>query len=196
MTPQTAMVMAAGLGTRMQPLTKTRPKALVEVAGRTLIDHNLDRLASFGVRHAVVNLHTFADMLHAHLQKRCQQGQPPRLHYSDERACLLDTGGGLLKARHLLGADPVFVVNTDALWKENPEGAGLETLTKFWNPDDMGALLLLSGRETSPGYQGTGDFHKEKTGLLRRGETGGRGTAPWVYAGTQILNPNVLDEFF
>ena len=121
-TPKTAMVLAAGLGTRMRPLTNDRPKALVEVAGRALIDHVLDRLADAGVERAVVNVHWFADRLETHLAAR---GRGPESLISDERGELLETGGGLKKARALLGSDPVFVANIDSVWTENAsDGSG------------------------------------------------------------------------
>ena len=117
--PKTAMVLAAGLGTRMRPLTDDRPKALVEVGGKALIDHLLDRLAEAGVTAAVVNVHWFADRLESHLAARTR----PSIRISDERAELLETGGGLKKARPLLGDAPVFVANIDSVWTD-PRGDG------------------------------------------------------------------------
>ena len=132
--PKTAMVLAAGLGTRMRPLTDDRPKALVEVAGRALIDHVLDRLADAGVETAVVNVHWFADRLEAYLAAR---GRGPRIVISDERAELLETGGGLKKAHPLLGEDPIFVANIDSVWIDR--GDALTDLIRLWNPETMDA---------------------------------------------------------
>src|SRR5690606_9951868 len=125
--PKTAMVLAAGLGTRMRPLTNDRPKALVEVAGRALIDHVLDRLADAGVETAVVNVHWFADRLEAHLAARARG---PRIVISDERDELLETGGGLKKARPLLGGEAVFVANIDSVWDDG--GDALKELSRLW----------------------------------------------------------------
>jgi MurNAc alpha-1-phosphate uridylyltransferase len=137
--PTTAMVLAAGLGTRMRPLTDDRPKALVEVGGKALVDHVLDRLADVGVTRAVVNVHWFADRLEAHLAAR---GRGPQIVVSDERAELLETGGGLRKARPLLGDDPVFVANIDSVWTDR--GDALNQLARLWNPSIMDAALLLA----------------------------------------------------
>ncbi|WP_291840113.1 nucleotidyltransferase family protein, partial [Brevundimonas sp.] len=132
------MVLAAGLGTRMRPLTDDRPKALVEVAGRALIDHVLDRLADAGVEKAVVNVHWFADRLESHLAAR---GRGPEIVISDERETLLETGGGLKKAAPLLGDDPVFVANIDSVWLDRDDA--LNQLARLWNPSIMDAALLL-----------------------------------------------------
>ena len=150
--PTTAMVLAAGLGTRMRPLTDDRPKALVEVGGKALIDHVLDRLAEAGVTDVVVNVHWFADRLEAHLAGRSDL----EIVISDERAELLETGGGLKKARPLLGKEPVWVANIDSVWIDR--GDALATLADAWNPERMDAALLLARREESIGFEGAGDF--------------------------------------
>jgi MurNAc alpha-1-phosphate uridylyltransferase len=137
--PEVAMVMAAGLGKRMRPLTATRPKPLVEVAGKTLLDHTLDRLRAAGVRKAVVNVHYLPDALEAHLKQRVRGLE---IAISDEREQLLETGGGLLKALPLIDADPFLVVNSDNLWVDGPIDS-LRHLASHWDEARMDALLLL-----------------------------------------------------
>ena len=184
--PKTAMVLAAGLGTRMRPLTDDRPKALVEVGGRALIDHVLDRLADAGVRRAVVNVHWFADRLEAHLRAR---GRGPEIVISDERAELLETGGGLKKARSLLGDDPVFVANIDSVWIDR--GNALAELVRLWDPARMDAALLLARREGSIGFEGDGDFFLADDGRLTfRGDAP---SAPYAYMGVHITRPDYAD---
>jgi MurNAc alpha-1-phosphate uridylyltransferase len=181
------MVLAAGLGTRMRPLTEDRPKALVEVAGRALIDHVLDRLADAGVETAVVNVHWFADRLEAHLAAR---GRGPRILISDERAELLETGGGLKKARPLLGDAPVFVANIDSVWIDR--GDALTDLIRLWNPDMMDAALVLARREGSIGFEGDGDFFLAEDGRLTfRGDAP---SAPFAYMGVHITRPGYADQ--
>jgi len=185
--PTTAMVLAAGLGTRMRPLTDDRPKALVEVGGRALIDHVLDRLADAGVARAVVNVHWFADRLEAHLAGR---GQGPEITISDERAELLETGGGLKKAIPLLGDDPVFVANIDSVWTDR--GDALAELAALWDPERMDAALLLARREGAIGFEGGGDFFLGDDGQLTfRGEAA---EAPYAYMGVHICRPDYVAE--
>ena len=184
--PNTAMVLAAGLGTRMRPLTDDRPKALVEVGGRALIDHVLDRLTDAGVERAVVNVHWFADRLEGHLAAR---GRGPEIVISDERAELLETGGGLKKARPLLGDAPVFVANIDSVWIDR--GDALAELIRLWDPDRMDAALLLARREGSIGFEGDGDFFLGADGRLTfRGEAP---SAPYAYMGVHITRPDYAD---
>ena len=184
-TPTTAMVLAAGLGTRMRPLTNDRPKALVEVGGRALIDHVLDRLADAGVTEAVVNVHWFADRLESHLAARTE----PAIVISDERAKLLETGGGLKKARPLLGDDPVFVANIDSVWIDH--GDALADLIRLWDPERMDAALLLARREGAIGFEGGGDFFLGDDGALTfRGEAA---SAPFAYMGVHITRPDYAD---
>ena len=183
---KTAMVLAAGLGTRMRPLTDDRSKALVEVGGRPLIDHMLDRLADAGVERAVVNVHYFADRLEQHLAGR----ERPRIVISDERVELLETGGGLKKARPLLGDDPIWVANIDSVWTER--ASAMAALAAGWDPERMDAALLLSPLERSMGFDGSGDFFLEADGRLRfRGEAA---RAPHAYMGVHITKPQVVDD--
>jgi MurNAc alpha-1-phosphate uridylyltransferase len=180
------MVLAAGLGTRMRPLTDDRPKALVEVGGRALIDHVLDRLAAAGVAEAVVNVHWFADRLEGHLAGRTA----PRILISDERAELLETGGGLKKARPLLGEAPVFVANIDSVWIDR--GDALGDLIRLWDPDRMDAALLLARREGAIGFEGAGDLFLDGDGRLTfRGDAP---SAPYAYMGVHITRPQVVDD--
>ncbi|QYC12268.1 nucleotidyltransferase family protein [Brevundimonas nasdae] len=181
------MVLAAGLGTRMRPLTNDRPKALVEVQGRALIDHVLDRLADAGVTEAVVNVHWFAERLEQHLAAR---GRGPQIVISDERAELLETGGGLKKARPLLGDDPVFVANIDSVWIDR--GDALGDLVRLWDPETMDAALLLARREGSIGFEGGGDFFLADDGRLTfRGDAP---SAPFAYMGVHITRPGYADQ--
>jgi len=187
--PRTAMVLAAGLGTRMRPLTDDRPKALVEVAGQALIDHVLNRLAEAGVTTAVVNVHWFADRLEGHLAGR----QRPRVVISDERAELLETGGGLKKARPLLGEAPVFVANIDSVWSDRSRapGGALAELARLWDPATMDAALLLARREGAIGFEGDGDFFLADDGRLTfRGDAA---EAPFAYMGVHICRPGYAD---
>jgi MurNAc alpha-1-phosphate uridylyltransferase len=179
--PRIAMVLAAGIGNRMRPLTDTKPKPLVEVAGRTLIERNLDRLAAANVSAAVVNLHHFADMLEAHL-KKCAK---PVIIFSDEREALLDTGGGIAKALPLLGDTPFFLANSDSLWLE--KNSNLMRLARAFDPEKMDARLLLARAENTVGYEGRGDYFLEAGGLLRRRSP--QESAPFTYAGGAILSP-------
>jgi MurNAc alpha-1-phosphate uridylyltransferase len=185
--PTTAMVLAAGLGSRMRPLTNDRPKALVEVAGRALIDHMLDRLADAGVTRAVVNVHAFADRLEAHLSHRTKA---PAIVVSDERDALLETGGGLKKARPLLGEAPVFVANIDSVWIERGEPA-LAALARAWNPETMDVCLLLTPTPTALGFDGPGDFFQAHDGALHFRDAAP--TAPFAYIGAHICKPQIVD---
>jgi MurNAc alpha-1-phosphate uridylyltransferase len=184
---ETAMVMAAGLGTRMRPLTDDRPKALVEVAGRPLVDHLLDRLAGDGVGRAVVNVHHFAERMQAHLKPRTA----PRVQISDERGQLLETGGGLVKAAPILGTAPIFVVNIDSLWREDPgTPPALAGLRAAWDGERMDMVLLLARMDRLLGFYGAGDFHLEPDGRLRR--RGSDPSAPFAFMGVQIIDPAIL----
>ena len=185
--PTTAMVLAAGLGTRMRPLTDDRPKALVEVGGRALIDHVLDRLGGAGVIRAVVNVHWFADLLEGHLATR---GRGPEIVISDERAELLETGGGLKNAIPLLGDDAVFVANIDSVWTDR--GDALADLAAQWDPEQMDVALLLARREGAIGFEGGGDFFLGEDGRLTfRGEAA---EAPFAYMGVHICRPGYVAE--
>ena len=185
--PTTAFVLAAGLGTRMRPLTDDRPKALVEVAGKPLIDHMLDRLAGAGAQRFVVNVHYFADTLEAHLKTR----RDLDIVISDERDALLETGGGLKKARPLLGDDPVWVANTDSVWLEDAGGDALGDLVRLWNPDTMDAALLLAEMTRTTGFDGAGDFFINDDQRLRfRNDAS---AAPLNYMGVHITKPQIVD---
>ena len=177
---KTAMVLAAGHGTRMRPLTNDRAKAMVEVGGKPLIDHMLDRLQAASIERAVVNVHAHADHLEAHLRAR-KRG--PDIIISDERDVLLETGGGMVKALPLLGDDPVLACNIDAIWMEN-DAPVIESLIERWDADVMDDLLLLAPLEQTLGYHGKGDFLFGYDGRLER--RGDRDAAPYVYAGVQI----------
>lgn len=182
---RTAMVLAAGRGERMRPFTERIPKPLVSVAGKALIDHVLDRLAAAGVERAVVNVHHLADLLERHLDGR----KSPQITISDERAALLDTGGGVVKALPLLGAMPFFHVNSDTIWIDGVK-PNLGRLGDAFDPAAMDALLLLAPSTTSIGYSGSGDFTMSPDGrLTRRAE---RQIAPFVYAGAAVLRPELF----
>ncbi len=185
MIPTRAMVMAAGRGTRMRPLTDDRCKAMVEVGGEALINWTLDKLAAVGVQQAVVNVHHFADALETVLAARSE----PEILISDERDALLETGGGLVKAAPLLGQEPVFVANIDSLWIDAPDRE-LEKLASAFDPDRMDFLLLLSARGHQLGFDGAGDFFLQPNGQLQR--RGNAQSAPFAYAGVQVLQPRVL----
>ncbi len=180
--PTTAMVMAAGLGKRMRPLTATRPKPLIEVAGKPLIDHVLDRLKAAGVTKAVVNVHYLADAIEGHLQNRVKGIE---FTISDERALLLETGGGIARALPLIDADPFIAVNADNLWVEGPVDA-LKLLASAWDDERMDGLLLLVPLAQANCHHGRGDFHMSATGALTRRRP--RGVAPFVYTGIQLLS--------
>ena len=186
--PKAAMILAAGLGQRMRPLSDARPKALIGVAGRSLIDRSLDHLAAFGIKKAVVNVHYQAAALERHLATRAA---PPQVLISDERQALLDTGGGVQKALSLLGPEPFFVLNCDALWRDGRPGA-LRRLAKAFEPDTMHALLLLVSQREAHDYAGAGDFEMRSDGRLERRH--GAGTA-LVFTGLQILKPAVFEDF-
>lgn len=181
--PDSAMVLAAGLGTRMAPLTDTRPKALVEVAGRSLIDRALDRLAAAGVKTAVVNLHHFADRLQAHLSAR--EG-PPDIVFSDERDRLLETGGGIKKALPLMGEGAFFTVNCDALWLDGLNDT-LMLMASAWDPARMDCLLLIVPAVSAVAYFGTGDFQMDGLGRLTRKPP--RTISPYLFGGIAIMDP-------
>jgi len=185
--PTTAMVLAAGLGKRMRPLTATRPKPLVEVAGRTLLDRALDHLRTAGVPRAVVNAHYFADQIVAHLKGA---GAGLDLQLSDERDVLLETGGGVTKALPLIDCDPFYVVNSDNLWIDGSLDT-LRLLAQRWNPAQMDALLLLVPLARATGYEGRGDFHMDPAGLIRK--RGEHRIAPYVNSGVQLLSKRLFE---
>jgi MurNAc alpha-1-phosphate uridylyltransferase len=180
------MVLAAGLGTRMRPLTESTPKPLIRLQGRALIDHALDRLAEAGVERAVVNVHHFADRIETHLSTRTA----PKIVISDERDDILETGGGVRNALPHLGSGPFIVHNSDSVWSEGAR-SNLKMLIAAWDPARMAALLLLARRGASIGYDGRGDFVMDEAGRLQRRATGE--DAPFVFAGVSILDPALFE---
>lgn len=185
--PRTAMVMAAGLGKRMRPLTATRPKPLVEVAGKALLDHVLDRLRAAGVQRAVVNVHYLADALEAHLRNHVQDLE---VEVSDERDLLLETGGGLKHALPLIDCDPFLAVNSDNFWIDGPADT-LKLLASHWDGSRMDALLLLVPHARAGNHTGAGDFHMDAHGRLRRRSPSK--VAPFVFTGIQMMAKSMLD---
>jgi MurNAc alpha-1-phosphate uridylyltransferase len=183
--PKTAMVFAAGLGTRMRPITETLPKPLVEVHGRTLIDYCLDRLAENGVERAIVNVHWLADQIEAHLAKR----KAPKIIISDERSTLLDQGGGIKRALPLIGDDPFLICNTDAFWIEGPR-SNIARLARSFDPETMDILLLVAAGAGAVGVDWPGDFVMTHDGRLQSREP--RHVAPFVYTGVGIVKPQLF----
>lgn len=182
----TAMVMSAGLGKRMRPLTATQPKPLVRVAGKALVDHALDRLAEAGVSRAVVNVHYLADALEAHVLER----STPRVIISDEREELLETGGGLVKAQAHL-PDPFFCLNADNIWLDGPRNAFAD-LSSRWDPEVMDALLLVVPHVRACNFAGQGDFYMDPVGKLSRRKPGR--VAPFIYTGIQLVSQRLLRD--
>ena len=184
----TAMLMAAGLGKRMRPLTATTPKPMVRVAGKPLIDRALDRLEDAGVEKAVVNVHYLAESIEAHLGQR----QRPAVTFSDEREALLETGGGMVKANDAgLLPDPFFACNADSIWLDGPRNAFAD-LSSAWNPEKMDALLLVVTHARAKNFDGTGDFYMDGAGRLTR-KLPGR-IAPFIYTGIQLVSHRLLRE--
>lgn len=182
----TAMVMAAGMGKRMRPLTASQPKPMVRVAGKPLIDHALDRLVEAGVTKAVVNVHYLADALEAHLGER----KNPEILISDERDMLLETGGGMIRAQPML-PDPFFCLNADNIWLDGPRDA-FHDLSERWNPDEMDALLLMVPHARALNFRGKGDFHMDPIGRLARRRSGR--IAPFIYTGIQLVSHRLLRD--
>ena len=182
----TAMVMAAGMGKRMRPLTASQPKPLVRVAGKALIDHTLDRLVEAGVGKAVVNVHYLADALEAHVLSRAA----PKIIISDERDALLETGGGMIKAQPHL-PDPFFCLNSDNIWLDGPRDA-FHDLSRRWNPEEMDALLLLVPHARALNFRGKGDFNMDALGRVSRRRSGR--IAPFIYTGIQLVSHRLLRD--
>jgi MurNAc alpha-1-phosphate uridylyltransferase len=180
------MVLAAGLGTRMRPLTDKIPKPLVPVAGKPLIDHVLDRLADAGVARAVVNVHHMAEQIEQHLAYRTR----PQIVISDERGLLLGTGGGVARALPQLGHAPFFHINSDTIWIDGVQ-PNLARLAETFDADTMDALLLLAPTAGSIGYAGRGDFAMAPDGRLNKRPE--QEVAPFVYAGAAILSPALFN---
>lgn len=186
--PDTAMVLAAGLGKRMRPLTATRPKPMVEVAGAPLIEHAFARLRGAGVKRAVVNVHYLADSFEAYLKNRVSGLE---ITVSDERGALLETGGGVRKALPLIGADPFYVLNSDQVWLNGPVDS-LKLLAMQWDATRMDALLLLVPYARAHAHGGRGDFHMDPFGRLTRRRPGR--VAPFVYAGAWLSSRRLFDD--
>lgn len=185
--PEKAMVLAAGYGKRMRPLSATTPKPLIEVSGKALIDHCLDGLAEAGVKTAIVNVHYLADLMQAHLVRRTA----PEIVFSDEREKLLDTGGGITKALPMFDDKPFVLRNSDSFWLEGVR-PNLKWLFDAWDDDKMDGLLLLAATVASAGYSGPGDFLLGPEGRLTRRRE--RTVAPFVYAGAAILHPRLFKD--
>lgn len=184
-TGHSAFILAAGLGTRMRPLTLKQPKPLIKVGGKALIDYGMDRLRDAGVADVVVNAHYLAEQIFSWAAAQ----EEPHVIVSDERGELLDTGGGIGKALPLLGADPFYVLNSDSFWTE-PEGVALDRLKTAWDSDTMDCLLLLSTQQAARGYDGTGDFLRDQTGRLRRG----KGVDALAYMGAYLVHPRLFER--
>jgi N-acetyl-alpha-D-muramate 1-phosphate uridylyltransferase len=182
------MVLAAGLGTRMRARDPHLPKPLIRLKGRTLLDRVLDRIAAAGIARAVVNVHYKADQIEAHLAGRVV----PKIVISDERAALLDTGGGVKNALPLLGRGPILRHNSDSVWREDKTGNNMAALCRAFNPSTMECLLLLAPRVSALGYDGRGDFHLDDDGRVRRCQRSE--TADYVFAGADIFDPHALAE--
>jgi len=186
--PRTAMIMAAGLGKRMRPLTATKPKPLIEVSGKALLDHVLDKLRASGVKKIVVNVHYLADALEAHLATRAEGLE---VVISDERKLLLETGGGLVRAEPLIDCDPFLALNSDNLWIDGPADT-IKLLASQWDDVRMDALLLLVPQARALGHKGMGDFHMDRSGRIRRRERSH--VAPFVFTGIQMVSKRLLRD--
>ncbi|HEY6048285.1 MAG TPA: nucleotidyltransferase family protein [Sphingomicrobium sp.] len=186
--PRTAMIMAAGLGKRMRPLTATRPKPLIEVGGKSLLDHALDKLRTAGVKKVVVNVHYLADALEAHLASRAHGLE---VVISDERDTLMETGGGLVKAAPLIDCDPFLALNSDNLWIDGPADT-LRLLASQWDDAKMDALLLLVPQARALNHGGMGDFHMDRASRLRRRQKSY--VAPFVFTGIQMVSKRLLRD--
>ncbi|EGD58684.1 Nucleotidyl transferase [Novosphingobium nitrogenifigens DSM 19370] len=182
-----AMLLSAGMGKRMRPLTATRPKPLVRVAGKPLIDYSLDKLVEAGIGRAVVNVHYLGDQLAAYLSNRTT----PKVTISDESDALLETGGGLVRALPLIDADTFFCLNTDVIWLDGPRNA-FAALSDAWDEDKMDALLLVVSHAQAFNYTGLGDFHLDQMGHLSRRKAGR--VAPFIYTGVQIVSRRLLRD--
>ncbi len=179
------MVLAAGLGNRMRPITDALPKPLVRIAGKPLIDWGLDTLAAAGVSKAIVNVHYLASQIEAHVSSR----KVPQIIISDERGQLLESGGGVVKALALLGDQPFFLINSDTFWIED-DGQNLMKLQEIFDSDSMDILLMLVKPEQATGYEGKGDFAMDENSRLRRPLPDE--TVPYVYAGAAVIHPRVF----
>ena len=183
------MIMAAGLGTRMRPLTENKPKPLVEVAGKTLLDHVLDKARLAEIGEVVVNVHYLPEQIEAHL---AEHAQDLRVAISDERDLLMETGGGLVKAEHLIDAEPFYCLNSDAIWTDEGKSDALSRLADAWDGERMDGLLLIVSRERAFQHSGKGDFFlDDESRLIRRGY---HDSAPWIYTGNQLISHRLIRE--
>jgi N-acetyl-alpha-D-muramate 1-phosphate uridylyltransferase len=182
-----AMLLAAGLGTRMRPLTDTRPKPLIEVEGKAMLDYVLDALSQAGVEQAVINAHYLADMIENHVKTRTS----PHITISDERAQLLDSGGGVKKALAFLGTDPFFILNSDAIWLDGPR-SNITRMMEGWDASKMDILLLLAPTSHAVGWGNKGDFSMDQHGRLARPTFGN--VTPFAYAGVGIFKPELFEN--
>jgi len=182
-----AMIMAAGLGVRMRPLTDDRPKPLIDVAGRTLLDHAIDRFISAGVKMIVVNVHYKGEMIIEHLKKRTDV----EIRIQDERAKLLDTGGALKKALPHFEGKPFLTYNSDSIWLEGM-GSNLARMMRRWNDAEMDCLMLLAPIFSAIGYDERGDFTMDPNGKLKRRES--QRVAPFAWPGVQIIHPRLVEK--
>ncbi|TFF20435.1 nucleotidyltransferase family protein [Jiella endophytica] len=184
--PKTAMILAAGLGKRMRPITSTMPKPLIEIRGRALIDYGLDALARNGVEKVVVNVHYMADLMRAHLRKR----KDMEIVISDETDQLLDSGGGIVKALPDLGSEPFYLLNADTFWIDGYRD-NLDLLAELWDPARMDVSLLIAEMRQATGYDGNGDFTMDPSGRLTRVPE--RVVSPFIYAGGAIMKPELFE---
>ncbi|PVB61383.1 nucleotidyltransferase family protein [Labrenzia sp. 011] len=185
--PKNAMILAAGLGKRMRPLTATTPKPLIEVNGQALIDHGMDRLAAAGVEKCIVNVHYLADLVEVHVRRR----QDMEVVISDERDLLLETGGGIRKALPLLGDEPFFQLNADTCYWVEGVKPNLEHMIDAWDETRMDALLLVAETVKAVGYSGRGDFEMARDGSMTRRQE--KAVTPFAYAGAAILHPRLFE---
>jgi len=183
-TPDTALVFAAGFGKRMQPITNKIPKPLVKVNNKSLIDYALDNLSNAGIKRAVVNTHYLAEKIQGHLKKR---NTPPKTSISHEDP-ILETGGGIVRALLKLGSKPFFTINSDIIITNGNENA-LKRLSDFWNPDKMDVLMLLHDKEKAVGYDGTGDFNLSKDNHIIKPD---QGDCKYVFTGVMIIKPEIF----
>jgi MurNAc alpha-1-phosphate uridylyltransferase len=185
-----AMILAAGLGTRMAPLTLEKPKPLIELKGKTLIDHCIDRLVRNGINFIVVNVHYKAEQIIAHIEKRQARDKNVEFRISDERDAILESGGGIARALSHFNGEPFFTYNSDSLWVEGM-GSAIGRMKMRWNPDSMDALMLLAPCTTAIGFDDRGDFLMDAFGVLKRRPE--MAVAPFVWTGLQIIHPRLFD---
>lgn len=184
--PKKAFILAAGLGTRMRPLTNNTPKPLLKVEFRSMIDRAIDKLVEAGVKEAIVNIHYKPEMIAAQLSKR--KDIKITLSHEKER---LETGGGLMYARKLIGDDPIYVISTDIVWQDTGRKSALKTLAEHWD-DKLIGLLLVNQVSKSYGYDGKGDFKLYQDGRIEWRDPSNN--APYVFTGLQIISPTVFDK--